>query len=144
MEIELEKKILEYQSKEKDKNTALKLEVKEKERKILELTDILNEKDKNIEKLIEDKEKKNLEIDKLHYKINSSSENEILRMELEEYKSKIMCRCGTEREREVMLKTCPHIFCKKCIDDATANRNRKCPICGIRFTKTDVHEINWT
>jgi E3 ubiquitin-protein ligase BRE1 len=64
-------------------------------------------------------------------------------MELNEYKGKIMCSCTGDREREVALKTCPHLFCKKCIDDTTINRNRKCPLCRTRFTKTDVHEIKW-
>jgi E3 ubiquitin-protein ligase BRE1 len=104
----------------------------------------LSEKDKTIEKLIEDKEKKNLENSKLYLQLNAKSEFEVLRREMEEYKTKIMCRCGADREREVVLKTCPHIFCKKCIDDTTANRNRKCPICSVRFTKTDIHEIVWT
>lgn len=118
--------------------------MKEKERNIKQLNELIAEKEKTIEKLIEEKEKKNLEITKLNLKMNSKTEYEVLKMEMEEYKSKIMCRCGAEREREVVLKTCPHIFCKKCIDDTTANRNRKCPICGTRFTKTDIHEIVWT
>ena len=50
-----------------------------------------------------------------------------------------MCSCTGDREREVVLKTCPHLFCKRCIEDTTNNRNRKCPLCGIKFTKTDVH-----
>jgi len=71
--------------------------------------------------------------------IEEKTEYEVLNMEMEEYKSKIMCICGAGRIKEVVLKTCPHIFCKKCIEDTTANRNRKCPICGVRYTKTDIH-----
>lgn len=63
----------------------------------------------------------------------------MLKADLDLYKSKIMCRCGADREREVVLKTCPHIFCKKCIDDTQSNRNRKCPMCSVRFTKADIH-----
>jgi E3 ubiquitin-protein ligase BRE1 len=112
-----------------------------------DLSKILQEKDKQVEKIIEDKEKKNLEINRLNGKlklIEAKTEHEELVIEMEEYKRKIMCRCGSEREREVVLMTCPHIFCKKCIEDSVGNRNRKCPICGVKFTKTDVHEICWT
>jgi E3 ubiquitin-protein ligase BRE1 len=68
----------------------------------------------------------------------------MLKVELEEYRSKIMCHCGSEKPREVVLKTCPHFFCKKCIDDTQLNRNRKCPICAAKFGKTDILEIVWS
>jgi len=75
---------------------------------------------------------------------SSQTELEMLRTDLEEYKAKIICPCGRDKKREVVLKTCPHFFCKKCIDDTHANRNRKCPICSVRFNKTDIHEIVWS
>jgi E3 ubiquitin-protein ligase BRE1 len=107
---------------------------------------ILQEKDKSLEKIIEDKEKKNLEISKLKSKlraIEEKTEYEVILLEMEGYKNKIMCSCGAQREREVVLTTCPHIFCKKCIEDSVGNRNRKCPLCGIKFNKNDVREICW-
>jgi E3 ubiquitin-protein ligase BRE1 len=103
----------------------------------------LKEKDDVVSKLLELKEKKNLEIDKLR-QLSSKTEYEMVKKELEACKAKILCSCGTDREREVVLKTCPHIFCKKCIENTTSMRNRKCPICNTRFTKTDIHEICWT
>ena len=102
-----------------------------------DLNELLAQKDKTIER-------KNLELSKMQLQNSSQADLELLRVELEEYKSKIMCHCGAERPREVVLKTCPHIFCKKCIDDTHASRNRKCPICSTRFTKTDIHEIVWS
>jgi E3 ubiquitin-protein ligase BRE1 len=52
-----------------------------------------------------------------------------------------MCSCSREQEKSVVLKTCPHAFCKKCIEEMNNSRNRKCPLCGIKFGKSDVHDI---
>ena len=41
----------------------------------------------------------------------------------------------------MVLNTCPHAFCKRCIEDMNMSRNRKCPLCGVKFGKTDIHEI---
>lgn len=65
----------------------------------------------------------------------------VLKMEMEEYKRKLMCNCSRDQERSVVLKTCPHAFCKKCIEDMNNSRNRKCPLCGVKFGKSDLHDI---
>lgn len=73
--------------------------------------------------------------------IEEKSEVGVLKMEMEEYKRKLMCNCSRDQERSVVLKTCPHAFCKKCIEDMNNSRNRKCPLCGIKYGKSDVHDI---
>ena len=43
--------------------------------------------------------------------------------------------------RDTALKTCGHVFCKKVVDGLVDTRRRKCPLCGVKFDKTDILKI---
>jgi E3 ubiquitin-protein ligase BRE1 len=73
----------------------------------------------------------------------NEEDTEMLHIELQNLRSKLYCSCKNDREIEVSLKTCPHIFCKKCIDDVTTNRARFCPLCKAKFSKSDINLIKW-
>ena len=146
-ELELEERLKKWQEGEQQKMAQMALDLREGEQARLRLQELLEETERTVERLSEEKERKNLEINKMRVRVRAMEEKneyEVLRIELETYKAKVMCRCGADRERDIALKTCPHVFCRKCIDDTTSHRNRKCPLCGIRFTKSDIIEIAWT
>lgn len=132
---------------EKKNLQTAQMESNEKDIVVKNINDELSEREKQLSKLQGEKEAMKSEIRQLKSRVESltlKSEDEVMRLEMEHYKSKIMCIiCSGDREREVGLKTCPHLFCRKCIDDTQNSRNRKCPSCGIKFTKTDIHEIKW-
>lgn len=54
----------------------------------------------------------------------------------------LKCSTCTQRFKEVIINRCGHLFCKECIEDRLANRQRKCPSCGIAFGKDDVSNVS--
>lgn len=54
-----------------------------------------------------------------------------------------MLKCSTcvQRFKSVVINRCGHLFCKECIDDRIANRQRKCPSCAIQFGRDDVSTV---
>lgn len=73
-EVQIDKKLQDFNEIEKDSMNKIKIQIKEKQRELNQLSEILQEKDKNLEKIIEDKEKKNLEISKLKSKLRAIEE----------------------------------------------------------------------
>ncbi|KAI9197286.1 uncharacterized protein BJ171DRAFT_559421 [Polychytrium aggregatum] len=64
-----------------------------------------------------------------------------LRKQLEDYKLLLKCSsCNTNFKSHTLLK-CMHTFCKGCIDDMCASRQRKCPTCGLTFAHQDIREV---
>ncbi|GAA5936008.1 hypothetical protein JCM10213_002177 [Rhodosporidiobolus nylandii] len=65
--------------------------------------------------------------------------------ELKKYNADLsrMLRCSTctVRFKEIVLTRCGHTFCKDCIDQRLAVRNRKCPNCATQFASSDVMNI---
>ncbi|KAL1412374.1 E3 ubiquitin-protein ligase bre1 [Vanrija albida] len=56
-----------------------------------------------------------------------------------------LLRCSTchlNFKQQVLIK-CMHTFCKDCIDQRIATRQRKCPACGVAFSKEDVGTLYW-
>ncbi|KAJ2899889.1 hypothetical protein MKZ38_002756 [Zalerion maritima] len=62
---------------------------------------------------------------------NSSEEEQMLR----QFALCTICRATF---KDTFLRTCGHLFCKKCVDDRIMNRMRKCPTCSKPFDKLDV------
>jgi len=54
-----------------------------------------------------------------------------------------MLRCSVcqDRFKGVCLTRCFHLFCKECVDDVIRTRNRKCPMCGDKFSDSEVRQI---
>lgn len=65
-------------------------------------------------------------------------------IELEEFKGKYYCSCQKDRKVEVSLKTCPHVFCRNCVEDVNKTRSRACPICRVKFSRGDINYMKWT
>lgn len=56
-------------------------------------------------------------------------------------KKRLACPVCNDRDKEVILLRCRHMFCKHCIDENIKNRSRKCPACGQRFDTKDVGDV---
>ncbi|TXT05998.1 hypothetical protein VHUM_03759 [Vanrija humicola] len=56
-----------------------------------------------------------------------------------------LLRCSTchLNFKQQVLTKCMHTFCKDCIDQRIATRQRKCPACGVAFSKEDVGTLYW-
>jgi E3 ubiquitin-protein ligase BRE1 len=62
--------------------------------------------------------------------------------ELEKYKSMVRCSVCTDRQKDTVLTTCFHVFCKSCLESNLASRHRKCPGCNIPFDRPNMRSIS--
>ena len=68
---------------------------------------------------------------------------DLIKLELEEYRKKVKCSLCGARDKEVALTRCMHCFCKTCVDENLLQaRNRKCPLCGLKFADSDVRPVH--
>jgi hypothetical protein len=51
------------------------------------------------------------------------------------------CQCA---DREFVLRTCGHSFCRSCLDAVLATCEFACPFCSQPFTTDDIFHIQWT
>ena len=51
------------------------------------------------------------------------------------------CPVCNEKEKNVVIAKCFHVFCKECIQSTLTARNRRCPQCAKPFSDHDVHDI---
>ena len=74
-------------------------------------------------------------------KKKGSAELRGLKIQVNQYKNKLICSVCSTNEKNCMLAKCTHMFCRSCIQDNINNRNRKCPQCKLAFSKQDVKAI---
>lgn len=67
-----------------------------------------------------------------------------LEVELTQVRKQLKCSVCCEREKNVIIKKCWHMFCKPCVDRVFEARSRKCPGCGCRIAETDVQAVYLT
>ncbi|GMH73906.1 hypothetical protein TrRE_jg8324 [Triparma retinervis] len=72
---------------------------------------------------------------------STGSGDRMLELQVKNLKSKITCHVCNDKEKNVILKSCNHMFCSSCITTRLENRDRKCPACGKKFTQKDVTDI---
>ena len=72
---------------------------------------------------------------------NSTSSDMIRDEMIRELRKKLNCSVLTNKQKEVVLLRCGHLFSRQCTDDLVAARNRKCPICGKAFGTDDVKNV---
>lgn len=74
---------------------------------------------------------------------NANSEFTMDQMEtqVKVLKSRLACNVCNERDKQVILTRCRHMFCRQCVDKNIKNRSRKCPGCGQRFDMKDVGDV---
>ncbi|KAG6512377.1 hypothetical protein ZIOFF_030488 [Zingiber officinale] len=66
---------------------------------------------------------------------------EKLRQEVKEYRGILKCSICLDRQKEVVIAKCYHLFCHQCVQRTVSNRQRKCPTCGASFSPNDVKPI---
>ena len=63
------------------------------------------------------------------------------RVELQQLKSRLKCGVCCINAKAVVISKCWHLFCADCVDANLKSRHRKCPACGEKFDKQDVHNV---
>eukprot|EP00936_MAST-01D_sp_MAST-1D-sp1_P000313 g313.t1 len=61
-----------------------------------------------------------------------------LRFQKQKLEKMVACSICPGKHVGVVLKTCGHCFSREGIDQLIADRNRKCPSCGTRFSNSDI------
>jgi len=64
--------------------------------------------------------------------------------EVEAMRKLLNCNVCHERQKNVIITKCCHVFCEKCISKNLEARNRKCPGCGVGFGQADVKRFFYT
>ncbi|KAL6758238.1 hypothetical protein V8C86DRAFT_2601417 [Haematococcus lacustris] len=64
--------------------------------------------------------------------------------EVEAMRKLLNCNVCHERQKNVIITKCCHVFCDKCIKRNLDSRNRKCPGCGTAFGQADVKQFFFT
>lgn len=64
--------------------------------------------------------------------------------ELEGLRALLRCNVCHERQKNVIITKCMHMFCKTCIQRNIDARHRKCPGCGAAFGTKDVQQFFFT
>jgi len=70
--------------------------------------------------------------------------NKELEGELEDMRTLLRCSVCHERQKDVIITKCFHMFCKPCIERNLSSRHRKCPGCGVAFGTADVKNCFFT
>ncbi|BEI86895.1 hypothetical protein CcaverHIS002_0702410 [Cutaneotrichosporon cavernicola] len=55
----------------------------------------------------------------------------------------LRCSCCELNFKQQVITKCMHTFCKECLDKRIETRQRKCPACGIVFSKEDCKTLYW-
>ncbi|KAI9830985.1 MAG: E3 ubiquitin-protein ligase bre1 [Phylliscum demangeonii] len=62
--------------------------------------------------------------------------------EVEGLRTLALCNVCRSRFKNTSLKTCGHLFCRECLDERLASRERRCPHCSKSFGQMDVMTIH--
>ncbi|RLN43504.1 E3 ubiquitin-protein ligase BRE1-like 1 isoform X2 [Panicum miliaceum] len=110
----------------------------------LEVAELLIEleKERFTKKRIED------DLDLMSSKANSlreKTDNSVvlqkLHHEVKEYRGILKCGICHERQKEVVIARCYHLFCNHCVQKSLGSRQKQCPSCGLSFGVNDVKPI---
>ncbi|KAJ7962070.1 E3 ubiquitin protein ligase [Quillaja saponaria] len=77
----------------------------------------------------------------LRAQIEGSTVVQKLQQELGEYREIVKCSICCDREKEVVITKCYHLFCNPCVQKIVEGRHRKCPRCAASFGRNDVKPI---
>eukprot|EP00955_Chlamydomonas_euryale_P082855 363771-Chlamydomonas_euryale.AAC.3 len=78
-------------------------------------------------------------------KITSSSiAAKELQEEIDAMRRLLNCNVCHERQKNVIITKCCHVFCDRCIKRNLEARNRKCPVCGNMYGQADVKPFYYT
>ncbi|XP_020263508.1 E3 ubiquitin-protein ligase BRE1-like 1 [Asparagus officinalis] len=110
----------------------------------LDVTELLIELEKerfNKRRLEEECDVMRRKAECLREKIQSSTALGKLKQEVTEYRGILKCRICHDRQKEVVIAKCYHLFCSQCVQRTLESRHRKCPSCGVSFGQNDVKPI---
>ncbi|CAM0948657.1 unnamed protein product [Alopecurus aequalis] len=100
------------------------------------------EKDRFSKRRIEDDlELMSRKASSLRAKTEASSVLDKVQQEVNEYRGILKCGVCRDRQKEVVITKCYHLFCNDCIQKLLRNRQRRCPSCGLSFGANDVKTI---
>nr|CAB3468632.1 unnamed protein product [Digitaria exilis] len=77
----------------------------------------------------------------LRDKADNSAILQKLRHEVKEYRGILKCGICHDRQKEVVIAKCYHLFCNQCIQKSLGSRQKRCPSCGLSFGVNDVKPI---
>ena len=83
-------------------------------------------------------------LEKLQERQSKGSMSKQTEEELEGLRALLRCNVCHERQKDVIITKCMHMFCKPCIQRNLDSRLRKCPGCGAAFGTKDVHQFFFT
>lgn len=67
--------------------------------------------------------------------------DDILQEEAREYRAKLKCKLCNKHDKNAVLTKCWHVFCFTCLQKRYDAKQRKCPKCGVSFTKSELQKI---
>ncbi|KAJ3680554.1 hypothetical protein LUZ60_016832 [Juncus effusus] len=109
-----------------------------------EIAELLIDLDKERfgKKRVEDElEAETRKLSALKEKMEGSSSVNRLKEEARELRGILKCGLCSDRQKEVVIAKCYHLFCNQCVQKTLENRQRKCPSCGLSFGPNDVKPI---
>ncbi|AQK81217.1 E3 ubiquitin-protein ligase BRE1-like 1 [Zea mays] len=77
----------------------------------------------------------------LREKADNSQVLQKLLHEAKEYRGILKCGICHDRQKEVVIAKCYHLFCNQCIQKSLGSRQKRCPSCGLSFGVNDVKPI---
>ncbi|XP_020585211.1 E3 ubiquitin-protein ligase BRE1-like 1 [Phalaenopsis equestris] len=109
-----------------------------------EITELLIELERerfNKKRIDEELETMTIKAAALRQQTDGSVLLEKLHQEIREYKGILKCRICHDRQKEVVIAKCYHLFCSQCVQKTIESRHRKCPTCSVSFGLNDVKPI---
>lgn len=83
-------------------------------------------------------------IERLKRNTEKDEEADALEEEVRAMRKLLVCSVCDQRQKNVIITKCNHMFCNVCTDAALAARNRQCPSCGHKYNKGDVEAFYFT
>mmetsp|Transcript_2932 Transcript_2932/g.6418 ORF Transcript_2932/g.6418 Transcript_2932/m.6418 type:complete len:863 (+) Transcript_2932:174-2762(+) len=83
-------------------------------------------------------------VERLRRSAGTSSASREYEEEVNAMRQLLNCNVCHERQKNVIITKCCHVFCDKCIKRNLEARNRKCPGCGMMFGQADVKQFFFT
>ncbi|KAK8964000.1 E3 ubiquitin-protein ligase BRE1-like 1 [Platanthera guangdongensis] len=114
------------------------------ERSRLEVTELLIELERERfkkKRLDEGTETMTIKVTSLRTQTEGSVILEKLQQEMREFRGILKCCICHERQKEVAITKCYHLFCGQCVQRIVESRHRKCPTCSASFGPNDVKPI---
>lgn len=83
-------------------------------------------------------------IERANRNSEKSEEEQHLEAENRAMRKLLLCSVCDQRQKNVVITKCYHMFCNVCTDSALAARNRQCPSCGHKYNQSDVKPFYFT